>query len=334
MSTSAEHSASDATETTGASAPYDDGPEPDYYAVLGVKPGVESGAIRHAYRRLAKLWHPDRYTHAPPDLRERAERRMRALVRAYAVLGDPVSRRAYDRRRAERESLRAAAYADLGEQRVTPAVGNPHGASQLAGVLCLILALGIGGGALANGTGTGWQALVLFVLVLGFAMLALIFFSSDSQPARLADGLLEKEPEIAYEPYSFTPAPTPDEGDVKGEEIFGRLVEEALSDIPLAFAPFMRNVVVQVEDEPSDEQLRSSEVEEGATLLGLYVGVPLTHQSADGGGPEVVTIFRGPIERYCDGDPDAIRDQVRRTVLHEVAHHFGMDHDAMPDWLL
>jgi predicted Zn-dependent protease with MMP-like domain len=62
--------------------------------------------------------------------------------------------------------------------------------------------------------------------------------------------------------------------------------------------------------------------------------VDVTRQGAAGAPqPEVITIYRRPIERYCRGDPDRIREQVRRTVLHELAHHFGIDHDAMPDWI-
>jgi predicted Zn-dependent protease with MMP-like domain len=68
-------------------------------------------------------------------------------------------------------------------------------------------------------------------------------------------------------------------------------------------------------------------------LLGLYEGVPLTHQGARGHPPEVITIFEHSIESYCHEDPDRIRYQVRATVFHELAHHFGMSHEAMPAWV-
>jgi len=96
---------------------------------------------------------------------------------------------------------------------------------------------------------------------------------------------------------------------------------------------YVANVVVRVEEEPSTETLREANVEPDHTLLGLYHGVPLTKQGIAGAGPEVISIYRLPIERYCGGDADAIREQVRATVLHELAHHFGIDHDEMPAWV-
>ena len=74
------------------------GGEPDYYAVLGLRPDASDDEVRRAFHRLAKLWHPDRYMAAPALLRERAERRMRALIAAHEALGDPVRRHVYDRR--------------------------------------------------------------------------------------------------------------------------------------------------------------------------------------------------------------------------------------------
>jgi predicted Zn-dependent protease with MMP-like domain len=119
---------------------------------------------------------------------------------------------------------------------------------------------------------------------------------------------------------------------------FEQLVQEALESIPDEFHEQMENLVVLVEDEPEDDLLEKlhehDEAKDGLLLLGLYQGVPLTQQTyGQMRLPERITIYQNNIERYCDGDPERIREQVRSTVLHEVAHHFGMDHDAMPIWL-
>jgi predicted Zn-dependent protease with MMP-like domain len=131
-----------------------------------------------------------------------------------------------------------------------------------------------------------------------------------------ADGIEEKE--------QVQPSLTP----------FEVLVQEALASIPAEFQERMNNVFVQVEYEPDEELLRRVGTREGYTLLGLYEGVPLTaYGRLHSSHPETITIFQHTIERYCHGDPDRIREQVRHTVLHEVAHHFGMDHDEMPIWI-
>jgi predicted Zn-dependent protease with MMP-like domain len=115
---------------------------------------------------------------------------------------------------------------------------------------------------------------------------------------------------------------------------FELLVQEALASIPEEFRERMDNVFVQVEYEPDEELLRRVGTKEGYTLLGLYEGVPLTvYGRQHNAHPETITIFQRTIERYCHDDPDRIREQVLHTVLHEVAHHFGIDHDEMPIWI-
>ena len=121
-----------------------------------------------------------------------------------------------------------------------------------------------------------------------------------------------------------------------GEELtpFELLVQEALSTIPDEFQERMDNVFVRVEYEPGTEVLKRVGTKEGYTLLGLYEGIPLTtYGSRYSSQPETITIYQRTIESYCHGDPDRIREQVRHTVLHEVAHHFGIDHNEMPIWI-
>ncbi len=115
---------------------------------------------------------------------------------------------------------------------------------------------------------------------------------------------------------------------------FERLVQEALATIPSEFHEKMENVLVRVQYEPGEEVMDRVGAKEGYTLLGLYEGVPLTtYGQARMAHPEIITIFERTIVDYCDGDPDRIRRQVRHTVLHEIAHHFGIDHEEMPIWI-
>ncbi|MCE0538190.1 metallopeptidase family protein [Kineosporia rhizophila] len=101
-------------------------------------------------------------------------------------------------------------------------------------------------------------------------------------------------------------------------EAFERLVSLALDEIPAALTRQMRNVVVLVEDEaPADEP----------DLLGLYEGTPLTERGdwwAAGSLPDRILIFRNPTLRICQTEQD-VAEEVRITVRHEVAHHFGID---------
>ena len=103
---------------------------------------------------------------------------------------------------------------------------------------------------------------------------------------------------------------------------FERLVAEALDSIPPALGRLMSNVAVLVEDEPPP----------GEDLLGLYEGVPLTERDGWYAGvlPDTITIFRLPILRLCESEEDVV-DEVRTTVIHEVAHHFGIDDEALDE---
>lgn len=117
------------------------------------------------------------------------------------------------------------------------------------------------------------------------------------------------------------------------EERFEELVSEALNEIPQALWDFVDNVAVTVQDWPSRGQLASVGLDRrSGMLLGLYEGVPMTARSHYYGmvPPDKITIFRMPILRLCrPGDEDQIRERVRRTVLHEVAHHFGISDDRL-----
>ena len=100
---------------------------------------------------------------------------------------------------------------------------------------------------------------------------------------------------------------------------FARLVARALDELPAEFRERMRNIEIVVEDEPTPDQLRGD-----GELLGLYEGVPLTDRGAmEPYLPDRISIFRGPIERIS-ASPRRQAEIVRDTVVHEVAHHFGI----------
>jgi predicted Zn-dependent protease with MMP-like domain len=114
---------------------------------------------------------------------------------------------------------------------------------------------------------------------------------------------------------------------------FEALVGEALDSLPPDLLAMLDNVELVVEDWPSDEDLRTAGVAPDETLYGLYLGVPLTQR---GGGysmalPDKIIIFQGPIEDGCRTYAELVA-QVRTTVIHEVAHHFGIS-DARLDEL-
>jgi predicted Zn-dependent protease with MMP-like domain len=148
----------------------------------------------------------------------------------------------------------------------------------------------------------------------------------DYQGREVHNTFLEGEKEERLEDY--------DDTDIDELSPFERLVREALATIPTEFHEKMENVLVRVQYEPGEEVMDRVGMKEGYTLLGLYEGVPLTtYGQARMPHPEIITIYERTIVEYCDGDPDRIRRQVRHTVLHEVAHHFGIDHEEMPIWI-
>jgi len=112
---------------------------------------------------------------------------------------------------------------------------------------------------------------------------------------------------------------------------FEELVRESLDELPEEFAKRIENVAIVVEDEPDAELMRSLGLHPRRdTLFGLYQGVPLKHRGASYGNvlPDKISIYYRPLLRYCR-TPEQIRRQVRTTVIHEIAHYFGMDDAAI-----
>ena len=104
---------------------------------------------------------------------------------------------------------------------------------------------------------------------------------------------------------------------------FEDLVARALDEVPLELARLVDNVVIVIEDDvaPGEE-----------SLLGLYEGIPLTERGSwyAGALPDRITVYRLPILAICDTIEDVV-DEVHVTVVHEIAHHFGIDDDRLHD---
>jgi predicted Zn-dependent protease with MMP-like domain len=105
------------------------------------------------------------------------------------------------------------------------------------------------------------------------------------------------------------------------ETEFEEVVRAAIDTLPPDLNEAMSNVAILVEDEPPP----------GMPLLGLYEGIPLTSRTSGYSGvpPDKITIYRLPLERLYGHDPALLRDQIRRVVLHEIAHHFGISDERL-----
>jgi len=112
---------------------------------------------------------------------------------------------------------------------------------------------------------------------------------------------------------------------------FENLVQEAVAELPEEFRERLQNVVIIVDDNPSPEMLEQMDLEDDHTLFGLYEGIPLTERGFGAPlQPDRIWIFQQPIEETCDTEEE-IRDEIKITIVHEVAHFFGLDDDYLED---
>jgi len=113
---------------------------------------------------------------------------------------------------------------------------------------------------------------------------------------------------------------------------FAKLVELALTELPEPFAAHLEEVSVEIKDRATDKQRKDQGLEDDELLLGLYVGHPMTERSVEYSGvlPDAIYIFQKDIELVSGGEKELI-EQVRKTVLHEIGHHFGMDEDDLDE---
>ncbi len=116
------------------------------------------------------------------------------------------------------------------------------------------------------------------------------------------------------------------------KEVFNRIIEKALAELPEQFADVTEVLRIEVRDRPTAQMLRDSGVKPGHTLLGLYHGRPATRRSVEDSGvlPDVIYLFQGELERICSSEQE-LEEQVRKTLLHEIGHYFGLDEDDLAD---
>lgn len=112
---------------------------------------------------------------------------------------------------------------------------------------------------------------------------------------------------------------------------FCEVVREAVESLPQPFPHYLENVAVDVEEEPTDEHYAALE-DRGdpvdGLLLGLFIGVPLTRQTYGDHAPNVIKIFRRPLEAVSRTRKGLLRN-IRATVIHELAHHFGFTDEEL-----
>ncbi len=116
------------------------------------------------------------------------------------------------------------------------------------------------------------------------------------------------------------------------EEDFEDVVADALDSIPPAFDDYLERIIIDIEPVPDADTVRRMRLGDARTLLGLFHGVPLTerHVEAPPPMPNRIIIYQRNIERICRNRRQMVR-QIRKTVLHELGHHFGLDEDDLAD---
>lgn len=113
---------------------------------------------------------------------------------------------------------------------------------------------------------------------------------------------------------------------------FETLVLQALDAIPEPIRARMDNIDVVIEDRPSSDQIAELDLEPDEVLFGLYEGTPLIERgiTANPLMPDKITIFQRALEAACETEAD-VTEEVRRTIVHEVAHHFGFDEEKLAE---
>lgn len=115
------------------------------------------------------------------------------------------------------------------------------------------------------------------------------------------------------------------------EEQFERIVAQALDDMPKWVNEKMQNLAIVIHPWPTTKQIQKSQ-KQGTTLLGLYEGIPLTRRTHSYRlvPPDQITLFQQPLQRAARDEQELVQ-LVRRTVIHEIGHHFGLSERDLQD---
>jgi predicted Zn-dependent protease with MMP-like domain len=115
------------------------------------------------------------------------------------------------------------------------------------------------------------------------------------------------------------------------DEEFQRLIDQALTELPGEHAKNIKNVAILYEDAPTPEQRQQLALRHDQTLLGLYEGVPLSRrQGTTRLLPDKITLFRLPLQQHANTG-DELKEQIKHTLWHEIAHYYGLDHDRISE---
>ncbi len=111
------------------------------------------------------------------------------------------------------------------------------------------------------------------------------------------------------------------------DEEFEQLVREGIDDIPEKYGKKLNNIAFVVEADPNENQRKKLNLHSGMTLFGLYEGLPLTQRGSNYNLvlPDKITIFKNPAE-WVSNSLSELREHIKHTIWHEVAHYFGLDH--------
>ncbi len=113
------------------------------------------------------------------------------------------------------------------------------------------------------------------------------------------------------------------------DQEFDALITKAMDELPQAYIKGLDNVVIVMADEPTEEQRQKMKLE-GKLLLGLYEGIPLIKRGSGFSGmlPDKITLFKNQILAVVHDD-NSLFEQIKRTLWHEIAHYYGLDHDRI-----